>query len=234
MINEPVKTGLSIQTLKATQSSVTVSAGQQCRAILFEALPNMTQKHVQMFCDPVVSKELLGLLYPLFVKVTGFNKEQLNLARKPRGFNRYMITKYHIFDDDYLICNDLYDRHVAKFKNTFIDLGLISGSKMPELPTRKRGKQMPIDPIFNPAEDLDGQTAKEKQNKTLSVVDFSNNTMPKAAATRKKKSKQEILADVEKIELDAAESKRQRLENLKKKFGINFRNNKNQQYGNAY
>ena len=189
-----------------------ISAGQQCRNFIFEAIPNMTKEHVAMFCNAQISHEMLGILYPLFVKVTGFNDEQISIVRKPKGFNRYTITKYHIHNDDYLICNDLYDRHIAKFKNAFIDLGLIQGEKIEEPSTAKR-----VNKNSNAEET---SIKRASTSNSFNMISFAANTQP--IVKKHKKTKEELLADVENIEAENAKNKKERLQQLKKKYHINF------------
>lgn len=206
-----------------TINQSSMSAGQQCRQYIFQAIPNMTQEHIKMFCDETLSKELFGILYPLFVKVTNCSPEEINQLRKPRGFNRYGIRKQRIGNDDYLICNDLYDRHIARFKNVFIDLGLISGEKIPEIVNiTRRNKSSSTDILATIAP----STAKEeKHDGHFTTVDFSDK-LSSTVVTHRKKSKEEIMKDILQIEAENEKNKKQRIDRLKKKFNTGFHNNK--------
>lgn len=199
----------------------TISAGQRCRDILFQAIPNMSIEHVNMFCDAEKSKELLGILYPLFVKVTGFSADQIDAARKPKGFNRYNIKPCHIFEDDYLICNDLYDRHIIRFQNAFVQLGLISGEII-EMPSkRKKHKDMPDAPICLWTK----EKTTDRKPSTISTVEIvpSNTADTVISPVRhKKKTREELMADVLQIEVINEENKQKRLTQLKQQFNGSF------------
>ena len=199
----------------------TISAGQRCRDILFQAIPNMSIEHINMFCDADKSKELLGILYPLFVKVTGFSADQIDAARKPKGFNRYNIKPCHIFDDDYLICNDLYDRHIARFQNAFVKLGLIQGEII-EMPTkRKKHKDMPEAPVCLWTK----EKTTDKKSSTISTVEMTPSNTDDTVISpvrHKKKTREELMADVLQIEATNEENKQQRLAKLKQQFNVSF------------
>ena len=210
-----------------------ISAGKQCRALIFQAMPNITQKYMDMFCDEYQSKELFGILYPLFIKITGMTDVQIDNARKVRGFYRYFAKQYHILNNDYLMCNDLYERHIARFNNTLIDLKLINGEKI-DIPERRRQnslseassniKTFNIDSDLSAEEIIQqGLTLPEKQRvqkrDLIDIVAF-NKADNIEIIQRPKKTKEEILQDVTEIEHQQQVKKKERLSKIKAKFNF--------------
>ena len=210
-----------------------ISAGRQCRNLIFKAIPKMTTEHMNMFCDEDTSKELFGILYPLFVKITNMTDIQIDNARKCRGFYRYFAKKYHILNDDYLMCNDLYERNIIKFNNSFIDLKLIDGEKI-QIPSRKHknnSSDLPAEHILN----IDAELSNEEIIKSglalpdkshihkkdiIDIVSFNPNTAKQEVIQHKKKTKEELLQDVAEIEQQQKRAKKERLSKIKSQFNF--------------
>jgi len=210
-----------------TDKSKKISAGKQCRELIFRAIPNMTYEHMQMFTSETKSKELFGILYPLFVKITGFTNIQIDNARKCRGFYRYFAKKYHILNDDYIMCNDLYERHIAQFNNTFINLNLIIGEKIETNTHSHKNPALNIDAELSSEEIVsfvqqnDEIKQRTPKKDLIDIVSFnpSNNNNIEIISCQKK-TKAELLADIEAIEQNQLKAKHERLSKLKNKFNF--------------
>lgn len=221
---------LGFSCLSPTQEkdkSKKVSAGKQCRELIFRAIPNMTYEHMKMFTNEIKSKELFGIIYPLFVKITGLSNIQIDNARKVRGFYRYFAKKYHILDDDYLMCNDLYERHIVQFNNTFVSLNLIVGEKIETVVKRRLSNSLDIDAelsneeIITFAEQNDEIKQRTPKKDLIDIVSFNPSTNNQIEIIQcRKKTKEELLADIEVIEKNQQNSKNERLSKLKSKFNF--------------
>ena len=222
---------LGFSCLSPTQEqdkSKKVSAGKQCRELIFRAIPNMTYEHMQMFTNEMKSKELFGLIYPLFVQITGLNNIQIDNARKVRGFYRYFAKKYHILNDDYLMCNDLYERHIVQFNNAFVSLNLIAGEKIETAVKRRQTNnalnidaELSNEEIISFSEQNDEIKQRTPKKDLIDIVSFNplNNNQVEITQHRKK-TKEELLADIEVIEKTQQNAKRERLSKLKSKFNF--------------
>ena len=232
MPHQNIVKSLGFSCLNSTQQNdkpKKISAGKQCRDIIFAAIPNMTYEHLAMFTDEAKSKQLFGILYPLFVKITGMNNIQIDNARKCRGFYRYFAKRYHILNDDYLMCNDLYERHIAQFNNAFVELNLIVGEKInTSTKTNKYNNEyLDIDAQLSSSDIISyNQNVEEVKQYTsrkdiIDIIAFnpSNNESMKTIQ-HKKKTPEELLTDIRIIEKTQEQAKHDRLSKLKAKFNF--------------
>lgn len=204
-----------------------ISAGKQCRDLIFAAIPNMTYEHLAMFTDETKSKQLFGILYPLFVKITGMNDIQIDNARKCRGFYRYFAKKYHILNDDYLLCNDLYERHINQFNNTFVELNLIEGEKIGDPSQTKKNNDgyLDMDAQLSSSEIISFSQTDEPKPRTsrkdiIDIISFNPSDTQSKTIQHKKKTQEELLADIQIIEAHQKKARSERLSKLKSKFNF--------------
>ena len=110
---------------KSTRGNTT-SAGELARSLIFTAMPNITQAHMDLLTDQEYSYINFGVLYSLFLDVTGCSDREIITMKCHKGHSRYTKTKYNILGREYLITNDIYARNVPRIKDKFIELELIT------------------------------------------------------------------------------------------------------------
>lgn len=179
--------------------NVTNSAGAQCREYILEAMPKFTEQNMIDFCNEEFSKEYFGINYPLFKEVTNLSFDTIkNETRKVRGFNRYNLAIYTILGKDYILCNDMYERHVMIFRNALIKLGFIEGEIIETGKSRTRHVK---------------KTEDENTDKKLFQTMEFNPQNDVIKVRKRKKTKEELLME---IEQQQALDKELRSQNAKK------------------
>lgn len=130
ILEEAEKIKQSIGKVKTTTTSSRVagqiSAGQQIRNMLVQAIPNIKSEHLMNFTDKNYSLQNFKLAYPLLLDITNKDNSTIKqLKNDKKGHARYSPKIYHIDNRQFLMTNDLYDKNLEKVKNTFLNLGLI-------------------------------------------------------------------------------------------------------------
>lgn len=172
--------------------NVTNSAGGQCREYILQAMPKFTAKNMQDFCNEEYSKQMFDINYPLFKDITNIPFDKVkNEIRKVRGFNRYNLKIYTILGRDYILCNDLYERHVLIFRNAFIQLGFIDGEIIEEAKPARRRTKLSLKTDENLEKD-------DNTNEMFEEVVFDTKKQNDILKVKKrKKSKEELLQEIE-------------------------------------
>ena len=121
------------QSIKTKTVSNVKSAGSQIRDLVFSVLDKFDKTLMKKFTDREFCHDNFGILYPLFIDISKVKDEDINELRLAgtKGY-RFATKRYTILKKTYLMCNDLYSRNVAKFENTFMELGLIEDTRVKE------------------------------------------------------------------------------------------------------
>ena len=168
------------------------SAGGQCREYILQAMPKFTAKNMQDFCDEEYSKITFDINYPLFKDITNVPFDKIkNEIRKVRGFNRYNLKIYTILGRDYILCNDLYERHVLIFRNALIKLGFIDGEIIEEVKHVKRRTKLSLKSEENIEKN-------DNNDEMFEEVTFDTSESSDILKVKKrKKSKEELLQEID-------------------------------------
>ena len=186
------------------------SNGSKARSLILKAIPKLTDELIQKFTEDKYSYDNFGLLYPLFLDITGKSFAEVNVLRKNKGHNRYTQVTYKVGDRTMLITNDIYVKNVIKIRQKFVELGLIDDEDAQAVSSEKDMRVTGIESYGKKKfKESEPDNMEYYQMDQIESQELNKISIPTTNVTRvKKKSREELLADIEANAAAAMEKKK--------------------------